>query len=44
MEVASTPSHVEDFTITIRSTGQGRGAFDFAWGDKVATANFMLRP
>jgi hypothetical protein len=44
MEVAATPSHVEDFTITVRSLGQGRGAIDIAWGDKVATAPFMVRP
>jgi hypothetical protein len=43
MELTNAPTHVEDFTITIRSLGQGRGAFDFAWGDKVATANFTLR-
>jgi hypothetical protein len=43
MELTNAPAHVEDFTITIRSLGQGRGAFDFAWGDKVATANFTLR-
>ena len=43
MQLADAPSHVEDFTITIRSLGQGRGAIDIAWGDKVATANFMAR-
>jgi hypothetical protein len=43
MQVADTPSHVEDFTITVRSLGQGRGAIDIAWGDKVATASFMAR-
>jgi hypothetical protein len=44
MTLAATPEHVEDFTITIRSLGQNRGAFDFAWGDKVATAGFTVRP
>lgn len=44
MNVAATPGHVEDFMITVRSLGQGRGAIDLAWGDKVATANFVLRP
>jgi len=44
MDVAAAPAHVEDFTITVRSLGQGRGAMDFAWADKVATANFVLRP
>ena len=43
MQLADTPAHVEDFTITIRSLGQGRGAIDIAWGDKVATANFTAR-
>jgi hypothetical protein len=44
MEVAPVLSLAEDFTITIRSLGQGRGAFEFAWGDKVAKAPFTLRP
>jgi len=44
MTLATTPEHVEDFTITIRSLGQNRGAVDFAWGDKVATAAFTVRP
>ena len=44
MQLAPAPDHVEDFTITVRSLGQGRGAFDFAWGDRVATAAFTVRP
>jgi hypothetical protein len=44
MTLAPSPEHVEDFTITIRSLGQNRGAIDFAWGDKVATAAFTVRP
>jgi hypothetical protein len=44
LEVAPTPEHVEDFTITVRSTGGARGAIDFAWGGSVATANFTVRP
>jgi hypothetical protein len=44
MQLARTPEHVEDFTITVRSLGGGRGAFDFAWGDQVATAMFVVRP
>jgi hypothetical protein len=43
MQLADAPAHVEDFTITIRPLGQGRGAIDIAWGDKVATANFTAR-
>jgi len=43
MDMAKTPEHVEDFTITIRATGPNRGAIDFAWGDSVATALFTTR-
>lgn len=43
MDMSKTPEHVEDFTIAIRPTGPNRGAFDFAWGDSVATAPFTLR-
>ncbi|MDP2956588.1 MAG: DUF2911 domain-containing protein [Longimicrobiales bacterium] len=44
MTLAATPEHVEDFTITVRSLGQNRGAIELAWGDKVATAAFTVRP
>jgi hypothetical protein len=43
MTMAATPSHIEEYTITIRPAGAGRGAIDFAWGDKVATAAFTVR-
>jgi hypothetical protein len=43
MELAKTPEHVEDFTITVRAVGGPRGAIDFAWGDSVATATFTTR-
>jgi hypothetical protein len=43
LDLARTPEHVEDFTITVRATGPNRGAFDFAWGDSVATTNFTVR-
>lgn len=43
MELAKTPEHVEDFTISIRPAGPGRGAIDFAWGDSVATATFTVQ-
>lgn len=43
MDMARTPEHVEDFTITIRATGANRGAIDFAWGDSAATATFTLK-
>jgi DUF2911 family protein len=44
MDMAKTPAHVEDFTITVRPAGANRGAIDFAWGDSVATAAFSVRP
>jgi hypothetical protein len=44
MDMARTPEHVEDFTITVRQAGANRGAIDFAWGDSVATALFTVRP
>lgn len=40
MQVAPSPGHVEEMTITIRSLGGNRGAIDFAWGDKVVSAPF----
>ena len=43
VEMTATPAHVEDFTITLRNTGPGRGAIDFAWGGQVATAAFTVR-
>jgi hypothetical protein len=43
MDMAKTPEHIEDFTITIRPTGPNRGAIDLAWGDSVATANFTVK-
>jgi len=43
MQLAPAPAHVEEFTITIRSLGGGRGALDFAWGSQVATATFTAR-
>jgi hypothetical protein len=43
MQMAATPEFVEDFTITIRQTGNNRGAIDFAWGPSVATASFDIR-
>jgi hypothetical protein len=43
MQLAPTPEHVEDFTITLRNLGPGRGAIDFAWGPQVASAAFTFR-
>ena len=44
LEIMNTPEFVEDFTITVRALPQGRGAIDLAWGDKMGTAMFTLRP
>ena len=41
--MAATPEHVEDFTITLRNLGPGRGALEFAWGAQMATAAFTVR-
>ena len=41
--MAPTPEHVEDFTITLRNVGPGRGAIEFAWGAQMATAAFTVR-
>lgn len=43
MQLAATPEHVEDFTISIRNLGGGRGVFEFAWGSQMATAAFTVR-
>jgi hypothetical protein len=44
LDMTNTPEHVEDYTITIRPTGGPRGAIDFAWGNRMGTANFTVRP
>ena len=43
LQMASTPEHVEEFTITVRNLGQNRGAIDLAWGGSVASAGFVVR-
>ena len=43
VQMAPTPEHVEDFTISLRNTGPGRGAIEFAWGSQMATAVFTVR-
>lgn len=43
MDLAHAPEHVEDFTITVRALSPTRGAFDFAWGDSVATTSFTVK-
>ena len=43
LELKDAPSFAEELQIAVRSLGQGRGAIDIAWGDKVATAPFTVR-
>jgi hypothetical protein len=40
MQMAASPSHVEELTVTVRNLGGNRGAIDFAWERSVATATF----
>lgn len=40
MQMAATPNHMEEMTVTVRNLGMNRGAIDFAWGPSVATAMF----
>jgi len=40
MATAATPSHVEEFTIAIRSIAPTRGAIEMAWGPSVASVQF----
>ena len=40
MQMAATPAHVEEMTVTVRNLGTNRGAIDFAWGDSIASAAF----
>jgi hypothetical protein len=43
MQMAPAPEFVEEYTISIRTLPQNRGAVDFAWGPSVATATFDIR-
>lgn len=40
LEMAAAPTFLEEFTITLRPAGPGRGALDIAWGDRVGTVMF----
>lgn len=40
MSMSPALTHVEEFTITLRSLGPARGSIDLAWGDRVASATF----
>lgn len=47
MTLAPTPSHVEDFTITVKSLAQNRGVIEMAWGPSIASVPFtatIVRP
>lgn len=43
MQLAPTPEHVEEFTISVRNLDPRRGSLDFAWGSQVASATFTVR-
>jgi hypothetical protein len=40
MQVAATPSHVEEFTVTVKALGPARGVIEMAWGAAVASVQF----
>lgn len=40
LQMATTPAHVEEFTVTLRALGPARGSIELAWGDRVASATF----
>ncbi len=42
LTLTAAPSHVEEFTITVRSLAGNRGAIDMAWGDKMASVPFTV--
>ena len=43
LTMAATPEHVEELTISIRQTAPSRGALEIAWGNRMATANFVVK-
>ena len=40
LAVAATPARVEEFTITLRALGSGRGAIEMAWDGSIASVGF----
>jgi hypothetical protein len=42
LTMSATPEHVEEFTITVRQSAPNRGALEFAWGNQMATATFVV--
>lgn len=41
MQMAATPSHVEEFTIVVRAVAGNRGLIEMAWGGSVVSVPFM---
>lgn len=44
MQMAPSPSHVEELTVVVRSLGGNRGAIEYAWGSSILTAAFATSP
>ena len=47
MQMTATPSHVEEFTIVVRSMGPTRGAIEMSWGPSMVSVPFtatVVRP
>ena len=42
MELAATPSHVEEFKVTVRAIGGTRGVIEMAWGAIIASVPFTV--
>lgn len=40
MQMTATPSHVEEFTIVVRSLAPTRGAIEMSWGPSMVSASF----
>jgi hypothetical protein len=42
MQLAPAPAHVEEFTVTVRALGPARGVLEMAWGESVASVQFLV--
>jgi hypothetical protein len=42
MQMAPSPSHVEELTVVVRGLGGNRGAIEYAWGPSILTAAFTV--
>ena len=40
MQMTATPSHVEEFTIVVRSISPTRGAIEMSWGPSMMSVPF----